>query len=1225
MHRNIRHPPCRTRLPRNLCRAYVIQLILLLLLYPDTTAYRALSQPATGGITQHNETPAADASRELAPGRPLVREISPGETQTFEINLDVRRYLLLSLRKGDLKIALSVYGPRGQKLFEYLTQQYGPLEASLVADVAGVHRLEVRSLERDGTGSRGYQLRVEQLREARAQDLKDNAAKKEFAESIKLRAVWEEASLRKAIHAFTEVRSAGATVSSPRLAIDALSNIADIHSILGEYRQALRSYSRALAESKRMGDREREFASLNNLGRVYSYLGENDKAQEYSERVIAYYDRPAHLREAREKRAFAEALDNMGVVWYAKGNPIKALKYFRRSLALWLEVADRGGEAQARLNLGYASSNYGEQEEAVAQFRQALALYRAVDDRRGEALTLTAMGVVHSLRGEEQSALDSHLQAIRLARVIGDRQSEAVALNGLGQAYEDLNERQIALDNYKLALKRFRENDSLDFAASTEFQIARLYLQLDDKEQALTHYRRSVLLSREAKKERMEAYALNDIATLYYAAGRKRETLAQYEKILRLYRHIGDRRGQALTLNSIGDLFFSSGEKQKALSVYKQALGLIRAAGDQEAELSTLYNIARTALDRGFLDDALLNIEQSVQIIEALRTYVASPDLRSSYFASVHKHYSLYIDTLMQLDKQRPGRGFAVMALRASESARARSLLEILTEAGTDIRQGAATALLDQERALQRQLQVKARQQTLLQNSEDARSEATEVGRELRQLTAEYQLVQAQLREQSPRYAALTQPTPLSLEEIQSELRDGNTLLLEYALGEEKSYLWAVTPDSLTSYELPPRARLEEAAREVYKLLTARQPAPAQSGTGYAERIEAADRLYDEKARELSRMLLGPVARQLANKRLLIITEGVLQYIPFDALPVPSTETSGESVRDASAPDSGEMRLLVSQHEIVSLPSISTLAAIRRAGRRSNATRNLVAVLADPVFSVHDARVRNETEPAIVSAPQGANAGLSERAFRDLEEFAGGAEIMRLMYTSQEADAILAAAPRGTGFVAKGFDASRETAMGSQLGKYQIVHFATHGLINSEHPELSGIALSMVNKNGAQENGFLQLHDIYNLNLSANLVVLSACNTGLGREVKGEGLIGLTRGFMYAGSKSVVASLWKVDDKATAELMSHFYQGMLQGGLTPAAALRSAKEMMRRQDRWHAPYYWAAFVLQGEYSEQVIRGGNSWPTIGALAAMTLILISVSLLIFIRRRRRLRLR
>jgi CHAT domain-containing protein len=286
------------------------------------------------------------------------------------------------------------------------------------------------------------------------------------------------------------------------------------------------------------------------------------------------------------------------------------------------------------------------------------------------------------------------------------------------------------------------------------------------------------------------------------------------------------------------------------------------------------------------------------------------------------------------------------------------------------------------------------------------------------------------------------------------------------------------------------------------------------------------------------------------------------------------------------------------ENEIVNLPSASALAVLRNEIRNRRSASKSVAVIADPVFEPDDPRVASYTAKAVgAGTPGSGNTGISRpnvaaslrpgtelhRALRDvgiLRE--GGQGIARLLSSREEADAIIAAAA-GAGMRATGFKATRATATSPELGQYRIVHFATHGLLNSEHPALSGLVFSLVDEQGKSQDGFLGLHDIYNLNLPADLVVLSACNTGLGKEVRGEGLVGIVRGFMYAGAARVVASLWKVDDEATAELMKRFYQQMLQGGLTPAAALRAAQVEMWQHKRWHSPYYWAAFVLQGEW------------------------------------------
>jgi CHAT domain-containing protein len=189
----------------------------------------------------------------------------------------------------------------------------------------------------------------------------------------------------------------------------------------------------------------------------------------------------------------------------------------------------------------------------------------------------------------------------------------------------------------------------------------------------------------------------------------------------------------------------------------------------------------------------------------------------------------------------------------------------------------------------------------------------------------------------------------------------------------------------------------------------------------------------------------------------------------------------------------------------------------------------------------------------------------------------------RLRFSRQEADAVAALAPANGSLKATDFAASRATATSPELGGYRIVHFATHGLVNNHNPELSGIVLSLVDEAGRPQDGFLRLHDIYNLKLGADLVVLSACRTALGKDIRGEGLVGLTRGFMYAGAPRVLASLWNVDDRATSQLMRQLYVGVLKQNQSPAAALRAAQVAMWKSSRWQSPYYWAAFAMQGEW------------------------------------------
>jgi CHAT domain-containing protein len=532
--------------------------------------------------------------------------------------------------------------------------------------------------------------------------------------------------------------------------------------------------------------------------------------------------------------------------------------------------------------------------------------------------------------------------------------------------------------------------------------------------------------------------------------------------------------------------------------------------------------------------------------------------MRASYLASVQDFYKLHIDLLLRLHRRQPSGGYDVAALKASEQARARSLIDMLAEASADIRQGVDPDLLARERSLQQMLNAEADRQMRLFAGKHTEESVGAVRRKIDDLLTQLLAIEAELKAHSPRYAALTQPAPLGLTEIQTAVTDNETLLLEYSLGEERSYLWAVTATSFSSYELSPRARIEAAARRCYELLTARNRfVKFETAEEKRERVRQADAEYPNAAAALSEMLLGPVAAQLGRKRLLVVPDGALEYLPFAALAIPHEKSSFVP--------------LMVEHEVTSIPSASTLAVLRQELQGRAPAEKVVAVFADPVFDKADERFGDVSR----------NAG--EHHVQEPKSSDEIAALPRLPYTRQEAEAILALAPSTGRKAALGFDANRTAAMSEDLSKYRIIHFATHSFLDSMHPELSSIALSMLDHQGRPQNGFLRAHEVFNLKLGAELVVLSGCRTGLGKEVKGEGLYGMTRGFMYAGSKRVLVSLWDVQDQATARLMSDFYRGLL-GPKRPhaAAALRAAQIAIWRDGRWQAPYYWAGFVLQGE-------------------------------------------
>ncbi|MBP6821642.1 MAG: CHAT domain-containing protein, partial [Acidobacteria bacterium] len=558
--------------------------------------------------------------------------------------------------------------------------------------------------------------------------------------------------------------------------------------------------------------------------------------------------------------------------------------------------------------------------------------------------------------------------------------------------------------------------------------------------------------------------------------------------------------------------------------------------------------------------------------IEQQRQSLSGHSSQASYFGKLHSHHEFYLDLLMQLHRQSPAAGHAAKAFEASERARARTLLEALGETRGDIRQGVDSALLERETGLRQQLYFKQQVLTQLLSGKHTAEQVATAEEELKTLLNQQREVVALIRANSPRYAALTQSETLSLKQVQELLGD-DTVLLEYALGEERSHLFAVTKTSFDVYELPKRAEVESLAKQFYDIAARHSPEFVVT----EEWLAKAEKRYPATADRLSRMILQPAAAQLGKKRVMVVAEGILQYIPFAALPVIGGQLP-------VAGKNSDSRLLIQDHEIISLPSASVLAVLRRELKQRRPAPKSVVVLGDPVFANNDPRIAANVitpKPTGLSANSAALRQSLRRRIADLD--ARKLWIARLPYSRQEASAIASLVPADSKLLALDFEANHQLATSSDLSQYRIVHFATHGWLDAVMPDMSAIVLSLFDKDGKPQNGFLRLYEIYNLNLPAELVVLSACETGLGKDIKGEGLIGLTRGFMYAGARRVLVSLWQVNDQATTELMKLFYRGMLKENLAPAAALKKAQVEMQRQTRWRSPYYWAGFVLQGEW------------------------------------------
>jgi CHAT domain-containing protein len=823
----------------------------------------------------------------------------------------------------------------------------------------------------------------------------------------------------------------------------------------------------------------------------------------------------------------------------------QSLPHYRAALGIARSLGEESAVAHILIALGQALKHQGQLDAAREALEESLAMHRAAGRRSREAWVLTALGVISDLTGDVQQALDQLGEAERYYREAGDRRNAAVARTKIGATYLRLGEYELAIEQYRAALPAFEKGERR-FEAQSVGQIGIAQAQLGQRAEARASYLEALRLYRDLGNRAYEAYTSLDVGRLDREEGKLRAALDAFTEAAGVFRATGDRAGEGAAHCEAGEARRLLGDRAGARAAFEAARLLISAS--VPALLCVEQGLARLARDSGDLAGARAHAEKAMEAVESRRASVASPGVRASILAASQAVYELLIDVRMRQHEADPAGGHAAAAFEAGERARARSLLELLAPGRIDVREGADPALLDEERTLRQRLNATAEAQERARVAKRTeRAQALE--REAAELTARLAEVETRLRRSSPKYAALTQPQPLGLEEVRAQALDAETVLLEYAFGEKNGYLWVVAKDGLAVHHLAAREDIERAAHRVRERLSA---PPTGAGAGD----------WPAAVRELSALVLPPGLDRLAAKRLLVVAPGALQYVPFALLPVPGAERADS---------------LLARFEVVSAPSASVAAALRAEGRSPRPPVKSVAVFADPVFDSTDPRV--EAAPKRVASLRTAPL---ERALRNVRSAAQGGPLARLPFSRREAEAILASAP-GRGFSALGFDATRSAATSADLTNYGVVHFATHALLNTRQPELSGIVLSLVDRRGQPQDGFLRLHDVYNLRLGADLVVLSGCQTGLGREVRGEGLLGLTRGFMYAGAPRVVASLWQVDDLATAELMKRFYRGLFTEKLPPAAALRAAQRELAESPRWREPYYWAAFGLHGDW------------------------------------------
>jgi CHAT domain-containing protein/Tfp pilus assembly protein PilF len=945
-----------------------------------------------------------------------------------------------------------------------------------------------------------------------------------------------------------QLRADGETLAAAR----ALNRAARFQVLLNQPQDALATYQEARTLLQQTPDPATNIDSLNGLGEAYNRLSKCDEAQALLQQAISLSEQ--HSYPAGKATALLVLSDCQNFSDHAR-----ALNTAQQALALWQSLDYKRGIAQAYAAIGHYQLTQNNLTQATESHQEAFRLWGELNVPTEQAEALINLGFIEYRKAAWQNVFMYLTQAQDLL----DPQAEPYKMGqitaGCADAFIESGMPETGLAKYRQALEYYQQTQNPRAKIVMVWGIGRTYYLLGNYTEAVSNLQ-SALADAEAIKEPTVVAMCSDFLGQTYAAMNDRAAaLRHFEAALTLYSQVGNPMEAARVRALMGQVYQQEGKIDKARQYYQTALKTFRALSDHVNQSATLYALGSLELQQNKLDQAEEYLRQAIEVTENIRRVSSSRDLTAAFSATVYGRYETYIECLMRKHHAAPARGLDASAFETSELARARSLTELLRAVETNLVPGLDPQLAEQEKSLRQSLRVKEDYKVGLLGRDYKKEELAALEADLACLEAEYKRVTDAIRKRYPAYEQITRPAAWDLRQIQEQvIADDQTVLLEYSFGAHKSYVWAVTRNGIKSYELPAQARLNAAAQKVYNLLA------TPPGAVTSAELNAA-------THELSQMVLSPVAAELNKRRVIVVADGALNYIPFQVLPAPAVNNDP----------------LVADYEVINAPSASILGELRKEAARRQPAK-VLAAFGDPVFA---SSYKQHKGTELVDTRQALADSHWRHALRDIDlngDAFDPSVIKPLFYAKRELENLRDVAMGGETFLATEFAATREQLLSTDLTQYAILHFATHGLLDPKRPENSGLVLSTVNREGQAQNGFVGLQDIYDLRAPVDLVVLSACQTALGKDVRGEGLLGLTRGFMYAGASSVVASLWKVDDEATAELMRQFYANMLQKGMPPAAALRAAQNSIRQRPEWSAPYYWAAFTLQGEY-RQVIK------------------------------------
>jgi len=939
---------------------------------------------------------------------------------------------------------------------------------------------------------------------------------------------------------------------------------------LGQFDLALENFQKAVVTARVAGSKLEEGQHLNMIGNYYWSRSNFSKALEY------YLKAVEAIQETEAKTQWISYLYNSGLMNCYLSQQLKGRECYQRALEVAREIGHKEEEAKLLRSIGFTHAQMSEYSQALDFYQNALNIAQEIADPPREAQCLRDMAEVSWKKGDYSQSIEKYTRSFELSREIGDKSSELLSLNGLGNSFLRTGDFSKSLQYYLQALEinkqlRMRHQESLLLT-----NIANIYVNLGDHPKALDYYHQALDIHKETGSKSAEGITLNNMARVYSEQKDYSRASEVYQLALQIAREIGDKRAEANRLNNLANTYTQMGNFRAARKLYDEALTLAQNLGTKEIEANVYRDRAHmfdkaeeySRAQESFLkaisigqkigysqkiwlahaglasvyekqnkdQEAWRQYKKALENIESMRSQIQLEEHKSGFLSDKIEVYVSLVSLLFDLHQDQPLKGFGEEAYYFAEKAKARAFLDSLQEGKQNLVSHLKPELKEEENELLGKISTI---QTELIRPQISDSRREELFKELEEAEENHLNLIQRIRSMNPVYAQIVYPESYRLKSIQEKLLDKETAILEYLVGEGKAFLFFVTKDDFSIHRLSASKDLEERANDYLSLLKTGADKDFQA-------FSAGERLYQE--------LVGPVMDRFGSiKRLIVLPDGNLSFLPFEALIGPGRDD--------------HPKYLISNYRISYAPSATALANLLERKNPTSLRKDLLA-FADPDYDF-----------ASISRKQIDADDILREVYMEQ-----GFDFSPLKYSADEVNQISKLIKKKVRDVYIKKDAKEEKIKSLSLKDYKIIHFATHGFIDEQVPLRSSLLLTLDEDPG--EDGFFQAREIYSTDLSAKLVVLSACQTGKGKLERGEGVMGLSRAFLYAGAESVVASLWSINDKATSVFMKHFYEGLSQGMKKEESLQKAKLEMI--ESRYKHPFYWAPFVLNGD-SQGIIK------------------------------------